>query len=233
MYRLQSRWIAERATYLDSAAQDEQNEYLHHRISSIATKIVNWALESSKLAYSVRLRPTGRSKNPSGRACRHSKWLKTGVPTQLKPKIQVPTQSPLFDALPPQWNLVTQGPPHHLKCRRQTKATRVSEWRMDVFSEKTCQNLWFFFRKICFYDRWFWLLLVVFWVSVTSFPLLTSPFCRLPAWNTVLSLPMCHLRLFFSSFIQFWRSFQECILCTLNSRPLHQFYRRKKQIEDY
>ena len=74
---------------------------------------------------------------------------------------------------------------------------------------------------------------VVFCVSVTSFPLLDSPFCRRPAWNTMLSLPMCHLRLFFSSFIQFWRSFQECILCTMKCRLLHQFYRRKKQTEDY
>ena len=74
---------------------------------------------------------------------------------------------------------------------------------------KTRENLWFF-RKICFMidDS---AAVVVFWVSVTSFPLLGSPFCRRPAWNTVLSLPTCHLRLFFSSFIKFWRSFQECI----------------------
>ena len=50
MYHPQSQRIAEWSTYLDSAAQDEQNEYLHHEISSIATKIENWALESSKLA---------------------------------------------------------------------------------------------------------------------------------------------------------------------------------------
>ena len=50
MYHPQCRRILESFTYSDSAAQDEQNEYLHDRIPSIVANLEYWALKSSKLA---------------------------------------------------------------------------------------------------------------------------------------------------------------------------------------
>ena len=50
MYHPQNQRIPEWCTYSDSEAQDEQNEYPHHEISSILTKFHYWALSAVKLA---------------------------------------------------------------------------------------------------------------------------------------------------------------------------------------
>ena len=50
MYRTQNQRIPEWSTYSDSEAQDEQNEYPHHEISSILMKFHYWAPSAVELA---------------------------------------------------------------------------------------------------------------------------------------------------------------------------------------
>ena len=46
MYHPQNQRIAERSTYSDSGAQDKQNEYPHHEISLILTRVHYWTLSA-------------------------------------------------------------------------------------------------------------------------------------------------------------------------------------------
>ena len=50
MYRPQNQRIPEWLTYLDSEAQDDQNENQYHMVSFILSKFFSWAPLSAKLA---------------------------------------------------------------------------------------------------------------------------------------------------------------------------------------